>query len=275
MNDNECEICKFNNPKGTATAVIIKDGKLLVLKRNEEPLKGEWDLPGGFMHQGELPEETLRRELKEELGTDFELDFIGWFPGTHTWKGKKFAILSHAYLAEPKGEIKLNHENSDYKFVPIAELETVAFDSNQAILRHLKEKFVIDYQTLKKLIAQLDPSAQVSETNLYRSLLNGHMSTKIIDGKLVGAGWIFPRRTFLRKQAVVEDMIVDESLRGKGLGKEILLDLLRWAKEQGVEMVELTTNPKRIAANELYKKVGFWLHTTNHYLLNLKDLKDK
>ena len=66
----ECEICKFNNPKGTATAVVIRDGKLLVLKRNEEPFKDMWDLPGGYMSQGEMPEDTLRKELMEELGVD-------------------------------------------------------------------------------------------------------------------------------------------------------------------------------------------------------------
>ena len=64
-------------------------------------------------------------------------------------------------------------------------------------------------------------------------------------------------------------MIVDERHRGKGLGEKILLDLIRWAKNNGVEVVELTTNPKRLAANALYQKVGFKLHETNHYLLNL------
>ena len=61
----ECELCAFNNPKGTATAVIIRDGKLLLLKRNEEPYKNQWDLPGAYMEAGETPEGTLRRELKE------------------------------------------------------------------------------------------------------------------------------------------------------------------------------------------------------------------
>ena len=82
-------------------------------------------------------------------------------------------------------------------------------------------------------------------------------------------GWIFPRQTMLRNQAVIEDMIVDDNQRGKGYGKEIVLDLIKWAKNNGVEMIELTSNPKRIAANELYKKVGFNLHPTNHYLMKL------
>lgn len=265
----DCELCKFNNPRGTATAVTIRGGKLLMMKRNQEPFIGTWDLPGGFMNAGETPEQTMRREIKEELGTDSALDFIGWFPGNHIWKGQEYAILSHVFLAELKGEITLDtQENSDYAWRDVQTLDpsTTALDSNQAVLRYVKEKFGVDYSMLVRLAAQLDSSARINETNLYRSILNGYMSKKVVDGKLVGAGWIFPRRTLLRKQAVIEDMIVDESERGKGYGKEIVLDLMRWAKEQGVEVIELTSNPKRVAANELYKRVGFELHPTNHYL---------
>ena len=64
-------------------------------------------------------------------------------------------------------------------------------------------------------------------------------------------------------------MIVDDTYRGKGLGEAVLLDLINWCKSVGVEVIELTTNPKRLAANGLYQKVGFKLHETNHYLLKL------
>jgi ADP-ribose pyrophosphatase YjhB (NUDIX family)/N-acetylglutamate synthase-like GNAT family acetyltransferase len=269
----KCELCAFNTPKGTATAVFIRNGALLLTKRNQAPYKGMWDLPGGYMNQGETPEETLRREMKEELGIDISCDFIGWFPGTASWNRKTYAVLSHAYLVDYRGDITLNKkENSHFAWMPLKKIKpsAIAFVSDQAIVRLVKKKFASDYPALVSLIAQLDSSATVDEMNLYRSLLNGYMSKKIIDGKLVGAGWIFPRRTFLRKQAVVEDMIVDESQRGKGLGKEILLDLLRWAKKQGVEVVELTTNPRRLAANALYQKIGFQLHPTNHYLYQVK-----
>ncbi|MDP3947255.1 MAG: GNAT family N-acetyltransferase [bacterium] len=267
----DCELCGFDNPKATATAVVIRDRKLLVLKRAEEPFRGKWDLPGGYMSGGELPDEALKRELREELGVECSLDFIGWFPGTAMWKGETFSILSHAYLAELKGEISLNHENSHYAWIPLHEVKEVAFDSNQRILEFIKQKFGIDYPSLIALISQLDSSARVSEINFYRSTLNGYMSKKIVDGKLVGVGWIFPRRTFLRKQAVIEDVVVDQTERGKGYGEEITLDLIRWARENGVEVIELTSGSHRIPANKLYQKVGFTLHPTNHYLLKLTE----
>ncbi len=269
----ECEICSFNNPKGTTSAIIIRDGKLLVLKRTEEPFNGMWDLPGGYMDAGETPEHTAMREIKEELGVDAKLDFIGAFPGTASWKAKTFSVLSHAYLAEISGEPQLNtKENSNLTWISLSEIDpkTIAFDANVKIVEYVKNNFSVNYAELKKLIAQLDASANISEINLYRSILNGYMSRKYTDGKLVGVGWIFPRQTLLRKQAVIEDVVVDESQRGKGYGEEITLDLMRWAKENGIEVIELTSGSHRIPANELYKKVGFQLHPTNHYLYKVE-----
>jgi len=273
MKKCQCELCKFENPKPTATAIIIQDQKLLVLKRNlkGEPFYGKWDFLGGYLQKGETPEETLSREIKEELGVDCTLTYLGSFTGTSYYHEYLFPVTTFAYLAELKGDIKLDKkENSNIAWKPIKTLKTIAFDSNQKILRFLKKKLLYDLEEVKKLISQLDSSAKFDESSLYRAIVNGYISKIFKKGKLIGMGWIFPRQTLLRHQAVVEDMIVNEKYRGKGLGEKILLDLISWAKEMGVEVIELTTNPKRIAANSLYKKVGFWLHETNHYLLNLK-----
>lgn len=128
----------------------------------------------------------------------------------------------------------------------------------------------MEIEEMKKLVRQLDPAAHTDENTLREASRNGYCAKEYNeDGKLIGMGWIFPRQTLLRKQAVIEDMIVDEAQRGKGLGRKILRDLIRWAREHGVEVIELVTNPKRAAANELYKSEGFALHETNHYLLKL------
>ena len=166
---------------------------------------------------------------------------------------------------------KLNKkENSKLAWVPISKLKTIAFDSNRKILKFVKEKFTYDLKKVRELVRQLDSMAEVNEQSLYKAILDGYVSKVEEDGKLLGMGWIFPKLTMLRRQAVVEDMIVEQNQRGKGLGEKILKDLIKWAKKEGVEVVELTTNPKRIAANSLYKKVGFKLHETNHYLLDLR-----
>lgn len=265
----DCELCAFNNPKGTATGIIIKNGKLLVVVRAEEPFEGMLDLPGGYMQTGETPEQALKRELKEELNIEVSLTKLGEFPGISKWKNKQFPIISHAFLAETNDEIFCKKEISDFSFKDINEIKDIAFDSNQAILKWVKDNLVFDLKRIKELVYQLDSSARVNEQSIYKAVLNGFISKRYDKKKLVGMGWIFSRQTMLRKQAVVEDLIVDETYRGKGLGISIMKELMQWAKSVGCDTIELTTNPKRIAANDLYKKLGFWLHPTNHYLYNL------
>lgn len=271
--DKDCSICAFENPKLTVTGVAIKDNKVLVVKRNEKPFLGWWDFVGGYVQKEETPDQALKREIKEELDVSSELTYLGAFTGTASYQKYKFPIISLAYLVELLGKITLNEENSEIAWKPLSRMRKVAFDSNRKILRYLKKSFVYDSENIKKLILQLDPRATFKEQSLYKAMLNGYVSKIERSNKIVGMGWIFPRQTLLRRQAVIEDMVVEESQRGKGLGEKILRDLLRWAKKQNVEVVELTTNPKRIAANNLYKKVGFKLHETNHYLLDLGTTK--
>ena len=269
MEKINCEICAFKNPKATVTAIIIKNNKILLLKRNEEPFKGNWDLPGGYMQEDETPDQTLKREIKEELGIDdTKLTFIKTLPGNGQWKEYYYPILNHFFLTEIAGNIEINKENSEFQFVDLKSINVtdIAFDSNQKIIVELQKKFVFDMVRVKELVNQLDSSVVVDEQSLYKAILNGFIAKKYDGEKLIGLGWIFPRQTILRKQAVIEDMIVDQTYRGKGFGKEILLELIEWAKKEGIDTIELTSNPKRIAANELYKKSGFKLHPTNHYL---------
>ncbi len=271
MKKCDCLLCKFENPKPSTAAIIIRDQKLLVAKRMEEPFLGEWDFFGGFVQKGETVEEAHKREIKEELGVESEITFLKSFPGMASFNGYEFPVLNHAYLTELKGEMKFNKaENSEFAWIPIKELKSVAYDSGKKILEYVKEKFTFDLDRVKELVRQLDPSATVNEQSLYKAMFDGHISTIEENGKLLGMGWIFPRQTLLRKQAVVEDLIVDESQRGKGYGEKIMEDLVQWTKKQGIEVVELTTNPKRLAANALYQKIGFKLHPTNHYLLDLR-----
>lgn len=54
-------------------AVIVRDGKALIIKRAHEPRKGEWSLPGGLVELGESLSDAVRREIKEETNLDVEI----------------------------------------------------------------------------------------------------------------------------------------------------------------------------------------------------------
>ena len=54
-------------------ALIFDGDKILLVERAGEPLKGYWSLPGGLLETGELIEDAVRREIREETGLDVQL----------------------------------------------------------------------------------------------------------------------------------------------------------------------------------------------------------
>jgi ribosomal protein S18 acetylase RimI-like enzyme len=66
-------------------------------------------------------------------------------------------------------------------------------------------------------------------------------------------------------RARIEDAVVDEAMRGKGIGGALVRHALHMAREAGADGVALTSNPRREAANRLYQRVGFKLWRTNLY----------
>jgi ribosomal protein S18 acetylase RimI-like enzyme len=78
---------------------------------------------------------------------------------------------------------------------------------------------------------------------------------------------IFPIPTGLR--AWIEDVVVDESARGLGVGAALTIAATDEAERRGVRSVDLTSRPSREAANALYQKLGFVLRETNVYRLSL------
>jgi ribosomal protein S18 acetylase RimI-like enzyme len=64
----------------------------------------------------------------------------------------------------------------------------------------------------------------------------------------------------------LEDVIVDSSARGRGVGEALTREGMRLASEAGVLMLELTSMPYRQAANRLYRRLGFIRKPTNVYV---------
>jgi len=71
-------------------------------------------------------------------------------------------------------------------------------------------------------------------------------------------------------RAWIEDVVVDESARGRGVGEALTLDAVVRARAAGARSVELTSRPTRGAANRLYRRLGFEERDTNVLRLTLE-----
>ncbi len=84
-------------------------------------------------------------------------------------------------------------------------------------------------------------------------------------GHIVGTGTVASYRVPTGLRATIEDVVVDASVRGQGVGEGLMNELLVAARRMGAAGVSLTSNPARGAANLLYLKMGFRLRETNCY----------
>jgi ribosomal protein S18 acetylase RimI-like enzyme len=66
-----------------------------------------------------------------------------------------------------------------------------------------------------------------------------------------------------------EDVVVDESFRGKGIARKLMNELIKKAQELGMKQIDLTSNPARESANKFYLSLNFNLRQTNCYRLTL------
>lgn len=126
------------------------------------------------------------------------------------------------------------------------------------------------YDAFSRLIPQLSSVSMPSRDDL-ADLILADATTLLLarqdgeGGPIIGALTLVCFRVPTGLRAHIEDVIVDESARGQGVGKALTCEALRLAAEYGANGVMLTSNPSRVAANKLYQKMGFKEWETNLY----------
>jgi len=129
------------SPKLTTDGAIIRDNKILLIKRKNEPFKGKWALPGGFVEYGEKVEDAVIREVKEETDLETKIkDIVGIYsdpkrdPRGHT--------VSIVFLLDITSEkINAKDDADDAKFFDLHKLPDLSFDHNiiiNDIIRRMK-----------------------------------------------------------------------------------------------------------------------------------------
>ncbi len=128
-----CPHCGFElyMNASAAVAAMISDGtRLLVTVRKHDPVKGTWDLPGGFVDPGETAEEALRREIREELSMELgDLHYFGSFPNEYRYGGVVYATLDLIFTCEMSdlSGARAGDDVADVLIVPRKELDPARF----------------------------------------------------------------------------------------------------------------------------------------------------
>jgi ribosomal protein S18 acetylase RimI-like enzyme len=125
------------------------------------------------------------------------------------------------------------------------------------------------YDAFQRLIPQLTNNNPPPSLNDLADLVRDASSTLMVarddSGKIVGALTLSVYRVPTGIRSIIEDVIVDTSARGQGIGDALMKYAINLASEKGAQNITLTSNPMREAANRLYVRVGFKKRETNAY----------
>jgi ribosomal protein S18 acetylase RimI-like enzyme len=124
---------------------------------------------------------------------------------------------------------------------------------------------------LARLLPQLSPDAATPTPAELTELVKSSILLVARDGQNEIAGVLalalFRAPTGLR--AWIDDVVVEEAARGRGVGEALTREAIRLAGEAGAKTVQLTSRPEREAANRLYQRLGFERRATNVYRYRL------
>jgi ribosomal protein S18 acetylase RimI-like enzyme len=122
-----------------------------------------------------------------------------------------------------------------------------------------------------RLIHQLSESIAAPTRETLEEILGSPSNTVLVardlreGGRLIGTLTLVVFRVPTGLRAWIEDVVVDEAVRGRGVGEGLTREAIRLALQQGARTVELTSRASRAAANRLYQRLGFIRRETNVY----------
>ncbi len=128
-----CDWIFFPDPKVAVAVVVLKDDRILLVKRAFNPFQGLWMLPAGFVDAGEDPERAAVREVKEETNLAVKItELIMVLSGQEYDKGAHIIIV---YRAEVKdGQLSAGDDAAQAEYFRLEDLPPLAFESSKEIL---------------------------------------------------------------------------------------------------------------------------------------------
>src|SRR3989344_9508194 len=127
---------KYKIRATTTDAIILKNNKILLIKRGNNPSKGMWALPGGYVDFNESVEKACMREVKEETGLNVKkLRLLGIYSSP---KRDPQQTVTIAYIVNAIGTAAASDDAADARWFPLNKLPKLAFDHAQMIIDYKK-----------------------------------------------------------------------------------------------------------------------------------------
>ena len=128
-----------------------------------------------------------------------------------------------------------------------------------------------DLTDLDALMHELSATSFCNEDLLKNALNDANVHVYVIrnEGHIVATGTLCIKHTLEFTIGDIESVVVSSKCRGRGNGKELMTAMIEAARKMNVHHIQLTSNPARVAANQLYQELGFERYETNCYKMIL------
>ena len=128
-----------------------------------------------------------------------------------------------------------------------------------------------DLVDLDALMHELSATSFCNEELLKNALNDANVHVYVIrdEGHIVATGTLCIKHTLEFTIADIESVVVSSKCRGRGYGKELMTAMIEAAKKMNVHHIQLTSNPARVAANQLYQDLGLERYETNCYKMGI------
>ena len=129
------------------------------------------------------------------------------------------------------------------------------------------------FEDLKQLMSELSDRVNFTQTDLMLVLKdsNCHLYVVLDGERIVGCATLCIFHSPTGTKASIEDVVISSAYRGQHLGKQLMEYVLEQAKAYAPVELHLTSNPMRVAANHLYRSLGFQKEETNCYQMSIVD----